>query len=203
MAPDELETYQYHTQRKSPPESPARYGQLVVGRRGGKSRILAYIAAYIAAIPDHVDYLVPGETAIVAVLAADRQQAKVILGYIVGFLHEIPLLADIIVDELAETVRLNNRVTIEVHTASIGSPRGRTFLAVLCDEIAFWPTGDSQNPDVEVLNAVNLAYQQSHIPCFSWLRRHMLARACCTQTTVSTLVRTMRRYLYGRVARWR
>jgi hypothetical protein len=41
-----------------------------------------------------------------------------------------------------------------VHTASIGAPRGRTFLAVLCDETAFWPMGDSANPDVEVINAV-------------------------------------------------
>jgi hypothetical protein len=42
-----------------------------------------------------------------------------------------------------------------VHTASIGAPRGRTFLAVLCDETAFWSVeGDSANPDVEVINAV-------------------------------------------------
>jgi hypothetical protein len=154
MGDDEFAVYRHHTARQSPPAAPARYAQLVVGRRGGKSRILALLAAYIAAIPDHSAYLVPGETGVVAVLAADRQQAKVILNYITGFLREIPLLKDIIVDELAETVRLNNRVTIEVHTASIASPRGRTFLAVLCDEIAFWPTGDSQNPDVEVINAV-------------------------------------------------
>jgi hypothetical protein len=51
-------------------------------------------------------------------------------------------------------VRLSNGVVVEVHTASIGAPRGRTFLAVLCDETAFWPMGDSANPDVEVINAV-------------------------------------------------
>ncbi len=154
MACDELALYRHHTGRQKPPVIPARYATLVCGRRGGKTRILSFVASYIAAIPDHGPYLVPGETAVVAVLAADRNQAKVALGYIVGFLREIPLFADMIVDELAETVRLNNRVTIEVHTASIASPRGRTFLAVLADEIAFWPTGDSQNPDVEVINAV-------------------------------------------------
>ena len=47
-----------------------------------------------------------------------------------------------------------NGVVVEVHTASIGAPRGRTFLAVLCDELAFWVTGEGANPDVEVLNAV-------------------------------------------------
>lgn len=191
----------HHTGRRSPPASPARYGQLVVGRRGGKSRILALIAAYIAAIPDHSAYLVSGETAVVAVLAADRQQARVILGYIVSFLHDIPLLADCIVDELAETVRLNNRVTIEVHTASIASPRGRTFLAVLCDEIAFWPTGDSQNPDIEVINAVRPGL--STIPLFAsapWHQVHMRAKASCTQITAGTSARTMRPSWYGRAA---
>ena len=155
MSKSELVTYSHHTARRAPPIEASRYAQLVCGRRGGKSRILSLIAAYIAAVPDHSKYLVPGETAVVAVLAADRQQAKVILGYIKGFLHEIPLLENIVVDELAESIRLTNRVTIEVHTASIAAPRGRTFLAVLCDEIAFWPVeGDSQNPDIEVINAV-------------------------------------------------
>ena len=51
-------------------------------------------------------------------------------------------------------MRLANGVVVEVHTASIGAPRGRTFLAVLCDELAFWVTGEGANPDVEVLNAV-------------------------------------------------
>jgi len=69
-------------------------------------------------------------------------------------MREIPAFADMIEDELAETVRLGNGVVVEVHTASIGAPRGRTFLAVLCDETAFWPMGDSANPDVEVINAV-------------------------------------------------
>jgi hypothetical protein len=143
-----------HTGRRGPPTSPVRYATLICGRRGGKTRTLALIASYLAAIPDHSPYLAPGETAVIAVLAADRNQAKVALGYITGFLREIPLFAGMIVDELAETVRLNNRVTIEVHTASIASPRGRTFLAVLADECAFWPQGDSQNPDIEVINAV-------------------------------------------------
>jgi hypothetical protein len=69
-------------------------------------------------------------------------------------MREIPAFADMIEDELAETVRLGNGVVVEVQTAGIGARRGRTFLAVLCDETAFWPMGDSANPDVEVINAV-------------------------------------------------
>jgi hypothetical protein len=155
MDDDALAVYRHHTARTAPPAKPSRYAELVVGRRGGKSRILALVASYLACVLDHTPYLVPGEVAVVAIIAKDRDQAKVILGYVVGFLRSISLFAELIEDDLAETVRLTNGVVIEVHTASISAPRGRTFLAVLSDEIAFWPaSGDSANPDVEVINAV-------------------------------------------------
>ena len=154
MSDAHLALYRHHTGRREPPTKPARYAELVVGRRGGKSRILAPIATYLACVIDHRDHIVPGETPVVAIIAKDRTQARVILSYIVGFMREVPLFAELIEDELAETIRLSNGVVVEVHTASIGAPRGRTFLAVLCDETAFWPMGDSANPDVEVINAV-------------------------------------------------
>jgi hypothetical protein len=155
MSEEHLALYRKHTGRSESPTRPAGYAELVVGRRGGKSRILALIAAYLAAVVDHTPYIVPGETPVVAIIAKDRTQARVILNYIRGFLRSIPLFAELIEDELAETIRLSNGVVVEVHTASIGAPRGRTFLAVLCDETAFWSVeGDSANPDVEVINAV-------------------------------------------------
>ena len=156
LSPEHLALYRRHTGRSEPPTKPARYAELVVGRRGGKSRVLALIAAYLACVVDHRPYTVPGETPVVAIIAKDRTQARVILSYIRGFLREIALFAELIEDELAESIRLSNGVVIEVHTASIGAPRGRTFLAVLCDETAFWSVeGDSANPDVEVINAVS------------------------------------------------
>ena len=111
-------------------------------------------STYIAACLDHSGHIVAGERPVVAIIAADRKQAKVILSYVLGFLRSIPLLAETIEDVTMETIVLSNNVQIEIHTASIGSPRGRTFLAVLADEIAFWATGDASNPDVEVINAV-------------------------------------------------
>ena len=41
-----------------------------------------------------------------------------------------------------------------MHSGSVGTPRGRTFIAALADEIAFWSTGDAANPDTEVVAAV-------------------------------------------------
>jgi hypothetical protein len=154
MSEEHLALYRKHTGLSEPPTRPARYAELVVGRRGGKSRILALIATYLACVLDHRDYIVPGETPVVAIIAKDRTQARVILSYIAGFIREVPLFAELLEEELSESLRLSNGVVIEVHTASIGAPRGRTFLAVLCDETAFWPMGDSANPDVEVINAV-------------------------------------------------
>lgn len=149
-----LSTYRHHTARQKPPTSPSRYATLVCGRRGGKSRILALVAVFMACILEHDAYVAPGESPVIAIIAADRKQARVILGYITGFLKAIPLLAPMIESELTESVRLTNGVTIEIHTAAVGAPRGRTFLAILADEIAFWPMGDSANPDAEIINAV-------------------------------------------------
>ncbi|MGC2413646.1 MAG: hypothetical protein WA459_13220 [Stellaceae bacterium] len=92
----------------------------------------------------------------IAIIAADRRQARVLLRYVVGTLHAVPLLSSLIDGEpLAERISLTNGLVIEIHTGSIGSPRGRTFVAVLADEIAFWSTDDgAANPDGEVLAGV-------------------------------------------------
>jgi hypothetical protein len=137
MSDAHLALYKQHTGRSEPPTKPARYAELVVGRRGGKSRILALIATYLATVIDHRPYVVPGEVPVVAIIARDRDQAKVIKSYISGFIRAIPLFEDLIEDEIADAIRLTNGVVIEIHTASIGAPRGRTFLAVLCEEIAY------------------------------------------------------------------
>jgi hypothetical protein len=149
-----LELFRHHTGRQRAPQGPFRAATLVCGRRGGKTRMLALIATYIATVLDHEPYLVAGETAVIAIIAANRDQAQVAFRYVLGLLRSVPAMAAMIVDVLAETIRLSNSVTIEIHTASIGAPRGRTFLAVLCDEIAFWPQGEQANPDEEVIAAV-------------------------------------------------
>ena len=116
--------------------------------------MLALIAVFLAAFRDYSAHLVPGEQAAVAIIAADRKQAKVLLRYCVGLLRAVHMLAAMIDDELAESVTLKNGVVIEIHTGSISSPRGRTFIAILADEIAFWRSEDSANPDADVIAAV-------------------------------------------------
>ena len=66
---------------------------VIAGRRGGKSRIAAALAVYIATLVDHSGKLAPGESGTVLVLAAAKDQASVVFGYCRGFLEASPLLA--------------------------------------------------------------------------------------------------------------
>ncbi|XLS18164.1 hypothetical protein ACKN7S_14315 [Bradyrhizobium sp. RDM4] len=88
------------------------------------------------------------------VIATDRKQARTIFRYIRALLTQVPMLSKLIEREDRETIDLSNSVTIEVGTASFKSVRGYTIVAALCDEIAFWPTDDSAQPDYEILDAL-------------------------------------------------
>jgi hypothetical protein len=152
----DLETYCVCTGRTSWPSAPFTEAVLVVGRRGGKSRILALIATYLACFRSYAHLLAPGQRARIVVLAKDREQAGEIFDYVLGLIEAVPLLAPMVVRRDAETIELSNRVTIAVTTASFRSVRGYTLAAALCDEVAFWRSADeaSANPDTEILRAL-------------------------------------------------
>jgi hypothetical protein len=146
--------YRKCTGRTTIPTVPFREAALIIGRRGGKSRWLALIAVYLASLIDWRPYLAVGEVATVAILASDRKQAGVIMSYVRGLLRNVAIMESLVDVEQVETLKLNNSVCIEVYSARIASPRGRTFAAVLCDEIAFWRSDDSTNPDREVIAGI-------------------------------------------------
>ena len=128
---------------------------LVIGRRGGKSRILALVACYLACFRDYTPFLAPGEMATIAIIAANRAQARSIFRFTIGLLRAVPMLEGLIEDDTAETITLRNNVAIEIHTASFRVTRGYTFAAVLADETAFWRSDEtSANPDVEIFRAL-------------------------------------------------
>ena len=147
--------YRQCTGRTIAPTVPAREAWFIVGRRGGKSRIAALWAVYLSCFRDHSAVLAPGEVGTLAVIAADRRQARTIMRYIVGFLDAVPMLKAMVTSSTKETVELSNRVVIEIHTASFRSTRGYTLIGVIADELAFWPTDEGgANPDVEILNGL-------------------------------------------------
>jgi hypothetical protein len=70
-------------------------------------------------------------------------------------LLSIPLLGDLISRETQEVLELSNRITIEVLTASFRAVRGRTIVAALLDELAFFMTDESSSsPDTEIVAAI-------------------------------------------------
>ena len=154
MTTDQLVTYQQCTGRKEPPTEAAAEAWLVCGRRAGKSFVLALIAVFIACFRDYRQHLAPGERGTVIVIATDRKQARTILRYIRGLLTKVPMLSRLIERETAEGFDLNNSVTIEIGTASFKSTRGYTIVAALCDELAFWASENSAEPDFEILAAL-------------------------------------------------
>jgi hypothetical protein len=150
-----LATYRACTGRVSPPGAPFAEAAFCVGRRGGKSRILALIAVYLATFRDYRPHLAPGECATIAILAANRAQARSIFRFVIGLLKAVPLIQPMIVDDNTEQITLSNRVIIEIATASFRTSRGYSFAAVLADEVAFWRSDESSaNPDVEIMRAV-------------------------------------------------
>jgi hypothetical protein len=155
MTDEQLAVYRKHTQRDLPPAQPPTEAWLVVGRRGGKSFVLATIAVFLACFKNWQPLLGPGEYGTIMVIAEDRKQARAIMRFIGGLLRGAPMLRRTIVNETAESFTLKNRIQIEVHAASFRSTRGYTIIAALLDEIAIWPTDElSAEPDVEVINSI-------------------------------------------------
>ncbi len=153
----ELATFHKHTGRNEP--APGGYfdATLIVGRRGGKSLILALIAAYLSAFVDWRSFLTGGEAGHIIVVAADRRQAAVIFAYLREMLS-IPLLGGIVKRETNELLELHNGITIEITTANFKTIRGRTVVAALADELAFWVVDETgASPDKEVIAAIRPA----------------------------------------------
>lgn len=148
------EAFTQFTKRDKLPEKPVTEAWLVVGRRGGKSFILALIAVFLACFKDWRPFLTPGEYGTIMVIAQDRPQARIIFRYIKSLINNIPLLKKRIRGDTAESIELQWDVVIEVRTASFRGVRGYTIIAALLDEIAFWKAEDSANPDTEVINAL-------------------------------------------------
>jgi hypothetical protein len=157
LTPDQLAVYQQCTGRELPPAAPINEAWLVCGRRAGKSFILALVAVFLSTFKDYRQYLAPGERGTIVIIAADRKQARVIFRYVRGLLNGVAMLRLMVERETADAFDLTNSVTIEIQAASYRSTRGYTLIAALCDEIAFWRSDESANPDKEILAALRPA----------------------------------------------
>jgi len=155
LTEDELTLYRECTGRMDPRPGGYTEAWLIIGRRGGKSRILALIAVYLAAFRDFRAYLSPGERGTIMIIATDRRQARVIHRYCRALIKQTGLLAGLVERETDTTLDLSSGVSIEVQAGSWRGTRGYTLVAALCDELAFWRSDETAaNPDSEILAAI-------------------------------------------------
>lgn len=152
LTPDERRAFQSIAGSREPPAHKVQQLWAVAGRGSGKSRIAAAIAVYLACFLQHD--LDPGEIGYVLVLAGSRDQAQMVFSYASAFLRKSPILRKMISNVTAYEIRLTNGVTVAVHSNSFRLIRGRTLLACVFDEIAYWRDDTSANPDIETYRAV-------------------------------------------------
>jgi hypothetical protein len=84
-------------------------------------------------------------------------QAAQAFNFVSGIFATAPNLKDLRENETADTISLASGVDITIRPASFRTIRGITAVAVIADEIAFWRSDDSANPDTEILRALRPA----------------------------------------------
>jgi hypothetical protein len=127
---------------------------LLCGRRGGKSRFMAALAVWTAALSANWRKLMaPGEHGVCMLIACDRRQAKVLQEYADGLL-QAPLLKPEVKRRTSERIELKSGAVLEICTNDVRLIRGRSAIALLGDECSFWRSdGESASSDTEVIAA--------------------------------------------------
>jgi len=157
------------TGREHEPAEPVEEFWAIIGRRGGKTRAMAVLAAYVAACIDHRNVLAPGERGVLPIMAASTLQAGQAFNFVTGIFAASPSLKGLVENETSDTLSLSTGIDIQVRPASYRTIRGITAVAAVADEIAFWRSDDSANPDKEILKALrpSLATTGGLLACIS------------------------------------
>jgi hypothetical protein len=155
ISDDERAIFKKFTGREREPLQRVSELAIVGGRRSGKSRALATLAAYIGGLCNYKEVLVQGETGVLLCLAQSQHIAKQLLNYCEADFAASPILSQLIVNRTADTIELNGNIKIEVRPASMKKLRGPTYIGILLDELAFFFTEENYaNPDSEIIAAV-------------------------------------------------
>jgi hypothetical protein len=156
LTPEEQSTLFAVIERKTLPTN-LRELWMIVGRRGGKDAIAAFIATYIACSRNWLKEFPNGETVVGMIICPDKSQGRVALNYIQNYCETIPEFKRLVSSSLKESITFTNGITIEIHTASFKSTRGYTIPFVILDEIAFFRNDDAAEPDSEIIGAIKPA----------------------------------------------
>lgn len=137
---------------------------IIIGRRGGKSSLSGFLAAYEALCGGHSEYVTAPQLPVILVVAQDLLTARMNQrSFILRYLQESPIgeveLGDLNKSVTADQIRLKSALIM------VGPPsiklRGQPVSIAFMDEVAVWPKDrESANPDSEVENAVRPAMAQ-------------------------------------------
>ena len=126
LTDEERVTFTALTGRAQEPLQRVEEFAAVVGRRGGKSRAMATLAAYLAGLCRHP--LVRGERGVLLCIAPDSRQAGIVLEYATAAFEQSPILSQLIANRTADTLELTNGINIEVRAASFRRLRALLIL---------------------------------------------------------------------------
>ena len=137
MSAKEIKFFRAIAGGRDPPTRPVREAWFCCGRGAGKDSIASAIIAHAAAMFDQQNILRPGEKAMVACLAVDREQARIVLDYTRGYFAEGEFSHDLIETENAQGFDLTNGVRSAMFTNSFRAVRGPSMKICVLDEVAF------------------------------------------------------------------
>ncbi|AZO00347.1 hypothetical protein EJ066_26260 [Mesorhizobium sp. M9A.F.Ca.ET.002.03.1.2] len=155
LTDDERISFKQLTMRDHEPLEPVEEFWGIVGRRGGKTRAMSVLSAYLAALIDWSDVLVPGEIGKLQYMGYNQRQANIAFEYAKSIFTELPLFAQRVESISADVIELKTGIELEVRAATWRGLRGVTSIGAIFDELAFFQSEEhSANTDKEILNAV-------------------------------------------------
>jgi hypothetical protein len=154
LTPEEETVFRQHTGRSryAPPVGGWKEVVCIVGRQSGKSRVAASLADYaaITAEPE-----ADGTDLYALLIAQDQRGAlRTLLSYARAPFVASPVLARVVVGQTADTLKLDNGVTIAAYPCRPAAVRGLRARVVVCDELAFFRSTEGNPVDVEMLRAL-------------------------------------------------
>lgn len=155
MTKGEIKFFKSIAGGRKPPKRRVKELWIFAGRRTGKDSIASLAGAHAGMFFDpKAAKLRRGERALVMCLATDRDQAKIVLGYMRSYFQDIPALAAMVQRQNSDGFELTNGVDVVVATNSFRAVRGRAILLPIFDEVCFWQDDRSARPDKATYDAV-------------------------------------------------
>jgi hypothetical protein len=154
--PAEIAIFQLCTDRQRYIARVYREISVVAGARSGKDAFIATpTVLWHALFGGHEKRLGKGERGLVVLIAQDADAARIAFDYLKDYLQSNPLLDAQVATYMSREILLRNGILIRCFPSTATSVRGRTVVAAVMDEIAYYRLEGQQHSDVEIEAVVN------------------------------------------------